>query len=1332
MDEVGWYSLAYEVEENGCSDADTLNINYVGFINIADLEVLCDGLFYTVSFTIVDGIEPYTVNGESIDGNTFISDPIPSGDNYSFIVQDAVTCLSEPIEGTKACNCESDAGTMPPEVIEICPDIGTVFSSLSNGDATLDPDDIGLYILHDSPSSILGSVIEISNDGSFSYDPLWGEDVRLYISYAVGNGVSQLIDFNDPCFSVSEGTPVDILSYPDLSLSLIQEFCSFNFTVLNVGEEVNGEWRFIMQPENSTIQDLDTFGVNTSFSVSDPGLYTLVFSTIDETCSSSDTFPFSVFPFAQFDTVDYVCNQSKDSFETIIFFELFGDSLFYEQDTFVESPIVLGPFASGIDTTINVISQLGCPTEVPITFTCDCENEPLVISLSDKVLCETDSFFVDVLDGLSLESDELFRLLISSDTSTIFSSEVSSLNELVISATSPLDSGDPYFCTLLIGQENNGELDVDDPCLRISNSVEFSFDAMPMFDLVAPEDVCGVTAILMSTEDGNWTSSELNPSTGVSILSSGVNESEVTVEEAGLYTFIFEAVNGECSARDSLSLSFVDSLSASANITCLEEGYSIALHIEGGTGNYSVNGEAIVGDVFSETVMGFDSSRSFTISDDGLCPSIELTIDIPCDCESAAPDISNESWLLCETDSLFVDDLFLSNAILGPNDDVRYFLHTGIDLTLDNSISEIDDLIIFDSANLIAGQVYYITAVVGLFSGPELFDDLCTVFSLPVALIWEEPERVTLLGGGSYCSIDSFTLAIEYSGMEDIEVVLYSTSGPIETLLVPSGGLTITLDARETDQYFLQNLVGDCVELALDTVDVIVNEPYDLSFVDEIRLCNDPTFGSVISLDSLFIGAIAEGDWRFEGESINDVFDATNVAPGNYILRFEIQEDNCPEQIYAIDVNIEECDCPQVTTYSIDVCNTETMIPISAIIESDVQGELSLLSWPGTEPSAWLQNDEIVLEGLAAGTYTFGFDIITEYPDVCQENYTASITVFIYQAILGVQDSYEFCSGDEMSISLLDFVENPAIGQFFTSEGVLIEGSFIESASLDLGLNEFAFIGNNNGPCPVDTFSFDILQNRFEGVSANVIDVRCFGENDGSIELTFPNEAASESALSFVNGESLDDHFYEDLAPGEYTIEVIDGNGCDTSFLLQIEEPELLTVTLGDDLVLDRNESATIEALINILAADVSEIEWSELEAILSENGLLLERTFSENTSISIEIVDVNGCEARDEIMIIIEESILFVPNVFSPSASAPNDVFSIGNLDSVDEVLQFSIYDRWGNAIVSLDRPAAVDVRWDGTFNDIPVVQGVYVFTLEYERGAERISLVGDITVLR
>ncbi len=97
----------------------------------------------------------------------------------------------------------------------------------------------------------------------------------------------------------------------------------------------------------------------------------------------------------------------------------------------------------------------------------------------------------------------------------------------------------------------------------------------------------------------------------------------------------------------------------------------------------------------------------------------------------------------------------------------------------------------------------------------------------------------------------------------------------------------------------------------------------------------------------------------------------------------------------------------------------------------------------------------------------------------------------------------------------------------------------------------------------------------------------------------------------------------------------------------------------------------------------------------------------------------------------------IFIPNAFSPNNDGINDVLKCSfDCDFPYKLLDFQIFDRWGEKIYTTNSPDFDAINWDGSFNGVFLENGVYVWHIRYEyyRNNEWVQalLFGDINIIR
>ncbi len=100
----------------------------------------------------------------------------------------------------------------------------------------------------------------------------------------------------------------------------------------------------------------------------------------------------------------------------------------------------------------------------------------------------------------------------------------------------------------------------------------------------------------------------------------------------------------------------------------------------------------------------------------------------------------------------------------------------------------------------------------------------------------------------------------------------------------------------------------------------------------------------------------------------------------------------------------------------------------------------------------------------------------------------------------------------------------------------------------------------------------------------------------------------------------------------------------------------------------------------------------------------------SENTTYCATVTTTAGCSNEACIDIIVaDESVLYIPNVFTPNGDGVNDLFYTPSHNLTSYELR--IYNRWGEQLFQTSDPLK---GWDGSYGGKPVSSGVYVFILK------------------
>lgn len=99
-------------------------------------------------------------------------------------------------------------------------------------------------------------------------------------------------------------------------------------------------------------------------------------------------------------------------------------------------------------------------------------------------------------------------------------------------------------------------------------------------------------------------------------------------------------------------------------------------------------------------------------------------------------------------------------------------------------------------------------------------------------------------------------------------------------------------------------------------------------------------------------------------------------------------------------------------------------------------------------------------------------------------------------------------------------------------------------------------------------------------------------------------------------------------------------------------------------------------------------------------------------------LVNTNACAVSSDVTIFVLDrddkvcSSLLFPTIFSPNGDGLNDEIGISNNFIVQDIFEYSIYDKWGGRVKSF---SSKKDTWDGTLNGKAMPGGSYMYNIKY-----------------
>ncbi len=244
----------------------------------------------------------------------------------------------------------------------------------------------------------------------------------------------------------------------------------------------------------------------------------------------------------------------------------------------------------------------------------------------------------------------------------------------------------------------------------------------------------------------------------------------------------------------------------------------------------------------------------------------------------------------------------------------------------------------------------------------------------------------------------------------------------------------------------------------------------------------------------------------------------------------------------------------------------------------------------------------------------------------------------------------------------------------------------------------------------------------------------CTSENSGIISITSIKGGVAPFAVSFNNEPFSDEINFGNLTIGEYDLEIMDANGCMILLDTILTEPNDLTLTISGEEEMFLGDSILLSAIVNDLSVGY---EWSGGAAISCPDCPETYIRPFQNSTYQLKIFTLDGCEQIATISIkVIDRKRVYFPSAFSPNNDGINDIFSIFTGPEVTQILEFSVFGRWGEQLYKIENFQNNNIEtvgWDGFFRGNLMQTGTYTWfaRVEFIDGVVEIY-EGDLSLFR
>lgn len=357
---------------------------------------------------------------------------------------------------------------------------------------------------------------------------------------------------NGPSFC----TTVDVIDLPDVNAGLDDMVCGSSYDL--IGSSTFGAlyWNVLSGPGTATFDNISS--ANTTVSVGELGVYTFELVANEQGCISSDTVSIEFVEEPQVglitaplcDNVGATYSFQVEMSAGMAPFEVTGWT-----GTWIGNVFTTDPIPTGVAYSIGISDANGCgPVLIEGSYTCPCTTEAGTLDANPVQLCRDDSTMISTAGGMILDGNDSYSYLLLNTipsgsidgNSIVYETD----NGVVFYQTGMAFETD-YYLVLVASNTLSGTVDINDPCLSISNAVPVRFTDLPTVGFSNDDQaICSgdVTSVELSIQHVNCVDIELSDGLGGVISQSCVSDGHVInlpFYSLGVYTVEILSIEGE-------------------------------------------------------------------------------------------------------------------------------------------------------------------------------------------------------------------------------------------------------------------------------------------------------------------------------------------------------------------------------------------------------------------------------------------------------------------------------------------------------------------------------------------------------------------------------------------------------------------------------------------------------------------------------------------------------------------------------------------------------------------------------------------------------------------
>ncbi|MDC0189382.1 gliding motility-associated C-terminal domain-containing protein, partial [Flavobacteriales bacterium] len=412
-----------------------------------------------------------------------------------------------------------------------------------------------------------------------------------------------------------------------------------------------------------------------------------------------------------------------------------------------------------------------------------------------------------------------------------------------------------------------------------------------------------------------------------------------------------------------------------------------------------------------------------------------------------------------------------------------------------------------------------------------------------------------------------------------------------------------------------------------------------------------------------------------------DIEDISGLGAGTYSVN-ATDENGCVE---TLDIEITE---PEILEITIETVSEYNGYEVSCNGSNDGFIDITVAGGTGIYTYAWTDGaDTQDRSDLVVGIYSV---VATDENGCAVSSQEIPITE---PEILAITETHSNYNGNGYGVSCNGsndgFIDITVTGGYGEYSFEWSNGAILEDIS-DLGAGTYSVTATDENLCSV-SIEVEITEPSILEYSVDISE--CI-EEYGVIKIYSVSGGAGEYQYKLNEGVFSNEYVFTNLTQGEYSITVLDQNGCSSTENYTLNAKPITDFSISENqFFISENltffTDQTIDSNIDTWLWDFGDGNTSNEtnpSYLYKEAGIYY---------VTLTITDENGC--KDQMVKKIEalyEYYSYTPNIFTPNGDGINDIFSPSILNINRDSYTLLIYDRWGNKVYSTTKYGQ---GWDG-----------------------------------